>query len=169
MELETKRLFIRSLRVEDVSTLAKLWTDPDVTRFMGGPRDYEEVYTELMEDAQIVPPPIFDLWVVIEKATGNIIGHCGIIDKDINNTKEFELVYVIDKLFWGKGYATEISLAIKHFTFHNLGLKRIISLIDPMNPASARVATKVGLRYEKDVVRPGDKIMYLFSLNGVEK
>jgi ribosomal-protein-alanine N-acetyltransferase len=164
VKLETERLYLRSIRVEDVSTLANLWTNPDVTRFMGGPRNYEEVYTELTKDAHLVPPPKFDLWVVIEKATGEIVGHCGIIDKDVDSTNEFELVYVIDKSSWGKGYATEIASAIKHFAFHELGLKRIISIIDPMNPASARVAAKVGLKYEKDVVRPGDKIMHLFSL-----
>jgi ribosomal-protein-alanine N-acetyltransferase len=164
MELETKRFFIRSPQVEDVATLAKLWTDPDVTRFMGGPRNYEEVYAELMKDARLLPPPKFDLWVVIEKATGDIVGHCGIIDKDIDNTKEFELVYVIDKPFWGKGYATEISADIKNLAFHELGLKRIVCLIDPVNQASARVAVKVGLKYEKGVVRPGGKMMQMFSL-----
>lgn len=164
MKLETTRFFIRSLKVEDVTTLAKLWTNPDVTRFMGGPRNYEEVYGQLMEDAQLVPPPKFDLWVVIEKATGDIVGHCGVLDKDIDNTKEFELVYVIDKPHWGKGYATEVSSVIQHFAFHELGLKRIVSLIDPANQASARVAIKVGLKYEKDIVRPGGKTMHLYSL-----
>jgi ribosomal-protein-alanine N-acetyltransferase len=164
MKLETKLFFIRSLKVEDVTTLAKLWTNPDVTRFMGGPRNYEEVYGQLMEDARLVPPPKFDLWVVIEKATGDIVGHCGILDKDIDNTKEFELVYVIDKPSWGKGYATEVSSAIQNFAFHELGLKRIVSLVDPANQASARVAVKVGLKYEKDIVRPGGKIMHLYCL-----
>jgi ribosomal-protein-alanine N-acetyltransferase len=164
MKLETKRLFIRSVKSEDVTTLARLWTNPDVTRFMGGPRNYEEVYGQLMEDAHLVPPPEFALWVVIEKVTGDIVGHCGILDKDIDNTKEFELVYVIDKPFWGKGYATEVTSAIQKFAFHDLGLKRIVSLIDPFNPDSERVAVKVGLKYEKDTVRPGGKTMRLYSL-----
>jgi ribosomal-protein-alanine N-acetyltransferase len=164
MKLETKRFFIRSLKVEDVPTIAKLWTNPDVTRFMGGPRNYEEVYGQLIEDAQLVLPPKFDLWIVIEKATGDIVGHCGILNKDIDNTKEFELVYVINKQSWGKGYATEVSSAIQHFAFHELGLKRIVSLIDPANQTSARVAAKVGLKYEKNIVRPGGKIMHLYSL-----
>jgi ribosomal-protein-alanine N-acetyltransferase len=164
MQLVTKRFFVRSLKTEDVQALAKLWTDPDVTRFMGSPRDYEEVYEQLMEDAHLLPPPKFDLWVVIEKATRDIIGHCGILDKDIDNNREFELVYVIDKPSWGKGYATEIATAIRNFAFHELGLNRIVSLIDPANQASSRVAIKVGLKYEKAVVRPGDKIMHLYSL-----
>jgi RimJ/RimL family protein N-acetyltransferase len=165
MELETERLHLRSIRVEDVPALTAFWTDPDVTRYMGGPRNYKEVHAELMEDARLVVKPEFDLWVVIEKITGDIVGHCGIIDKDVDGIMEFELVYVIGKSSWGKGYATEISSAIRHFAFHRFGLKRIISLIDPANPASAHVATKVGLKYEKDVVRPGGKIMRLFSLN----
>jgi ribosomal-protein-alanine N-acetyltransferase len=164
MKLETDRFIIRSLKVEDVVTLAKIWTNPDVTRFMGDPRNYKEVHSQLMKDAQLVPPLKFDLWVVIEKATGDIVGHCGILDKDIDDTKEFELVYVIDKPFWGKGYATEVSSAIKYFAFRELGLKRIVSLIEPANLASACVATKVGLIYERNIVRPGGKMMHLYSL-----
>jgi ribosomal-protein-alanine N-acetyltransferase len=164
VKLETERFIIRSIKVEDVTALAKLWTNPDITRFMGGPRNYEDVSGQLMEDARRTPPPKFDLWAVFEKATGDIVGHCGILDKDIDNTIEFELVYVIDKPFWGKGYASEVAAAIRNFAFHELGLKRIVSLIDPANQPSARVAVKAGLKYEKEVVRPGGKIMHLYSL-----
>jgi RimJ/RimL family protein N-acetyltransferase len=166
MELETERFFLRSLKIEDVPALVKLWTDPDVTRFMGGPRNYEEVHRQLMEDAGIVPPPQFDLWVVVEKATGDVVGHCGILDKDIDGSREFELVYVIDRPHWGKGYATEVASVIRRFAFRELGLERLVSLIDPANQASARVAVSVGLKYEKDVVRPGGKVMHLYSLRG---
>lgn len=165
MKLETERLFLRPLQTTDVAALASLWTDPEITQFMGGPRNYDEVYKELTEDARLKPPPAFDLWVVTEKATNQIVGHCGIIDKEVDGSNEFELIYVIARSAWGKGYATEIATAIKENAFKYLGLKRIIALINPMNPASARVAIKVGMQYEKDTIRPGGKIMQVFAMN----
>ena len=163
MKLETERLILRPLQAEDVAELTTLWADPEITRFMGGPRNYEEVYESLTEDARLKPPPTFDLWPVIEKTSDQIVGHCGLIDKEVDGSIEFELVYVLVGSARGKGYATEIASAIKDNAFKHHGLKRIISLIDPMNPASACVATKVGMQYEKDTIRPNKKVMQIFA------
>ena len=164
MKLETERLLLRDMQVADVPALTGLWTDPEVTRFMGGPRDYQELNTELLKDARDESPPQFDLWVLIEKATSRVIGHCGIIDKEIDGITEYDLTYVLVKSAWGKGYATEIAISIKDYAFKNLGLKRIVALIDPLNLDSQHVAKKVGLRHEKDVVRPHGKVMQVYSL-----
>jgi ribosomal-protein-alanine N-acetyltransferase len=124
---------------------------------MGGPRNSEEVCASLEQDAQADPAPPFDLWPVIENATGNIIGHCGILDKMVDDQTEYELVYVFAALSWGKGYATEAATAIKRYAFERLGLERIVALIDPENAASERVAVKVNMRYERDTLRPSGK------------
>jgi RimJ/RimL family protein N-acetyltransferase len=55
MRLETERLVLRSLMPRDVEPEVRLWTDPDVTRFMGGPRDSERV-RQLLEDEIATPP-----------------------------------------------------------------------------------------------------------------
>ena len=73
------------------------------------------------------------------------------------------MVYVFAKTAWGNGYATEIASAIADYAFGELGLKRIISLIEPQNEASEIVARKIDMRYEKDVLRPGDKTMRVYS------
>jgi ribosomal-protein-alanine N-acetyltransferase len=163
MQLETQRLRLKSLQTADAESLARLWTDPEVTKFMGGPRNFEVVRQTLVEDAQVDPPPEFDLWPVIEKATGRIIGHCGLLDKEVEGVTEIELVYVFAKSAWGQGYATEMAAAVKDYALGQLGLERIISLIDPENAASERVAEKVGLRYEQDIVRPGGETMRIYA------
>jgi len=163
MILETERLIVRLLKVADVSALSKLWTDPDVTRFMGGPRDHEWLYAELTKDAEDKSPPKINLWPVIEKATNQIIGHCGLVDKEVDGQVEFDLTYVLVKTAWGKGYATEVAIAIADYAFKQLGLKRIIALIDPTNTASLHVAIKVGMHHEKDVVRTGGKMMQIYA------
>ena len=102
---------------------------------------------------------------VIEKETGQIIGHCGILEKDIEGKSQYEIVYVLAKSAWGKGFATEVANSLKDYVFSQLGLKRITALVDPDNPKSEIVATKIGLRYEKDTVRPSGRNMRLFALN----
>jgi len=163
MKTETDRLVIRSIQEIDIESLARLWTDPEVTYYMGGPRNYEEVIKDLKEDIQAKRD--FDLWPVIEKETDQVIGHCGIIDKEVDSKKEYEIVYVIAKSAWGKGYATEAANAMKDYAFKQLDLKRIIALIRPANTKSERVALKIGLRYEKDTIRPNAWTMKVYALN----
>ena len=165
MYLETDRLYLRSLEEPDIPVLASLWTEPEVTHFIGGPRVYDEVYTNLTEDLLITPEPVYDLWPTIEKSTNQIIGHCGIIDKEVDEVVEYDLTYVLFPSAWGKGYATEIATSLKDYAFRTLDLQRIVALIDPMNKASINVAHNVGMYFEKETHRPNEKIMHVYSLD----
>ena len=165
MKIETDRLVIKSNQEVDLEPLAALWADPDVTYYMGGPRNSEEILKILGEDAQVDPQPAFDLWPVVEKETGQIIGTGGILEKDIDGRNQYEIIYVLAKSAWGKGFATELASALKNYAFDQLGLKRVTALIDPDNQKSETVATKIGLKYEKDTVRPNGKNMRLFALS----
>jgi ribosomal-protein-alanine N-acetyltransferase len=84
------------------------------------------------------------------------------LEKEIDGRREVELVYVLRKVFWGKGYATEAAIALKDYAFQKLALKRLVSLIDPENSASQRVATKVGMHYVRDTVRPGERVLRVY-------
>lgn len=162
MQIETKRLLLRPLRATDASAVARIWADPTVTRYMGGPRNFEELRALFNQDAQSDPAPQFDLWPVIEKASGDIIGHCGIIEKVVDGQTEHELVYVFATSAWGKGYAAEAAAAVKQYAFEQLNLGRIVALIDPENTASERVAIRVGMHFEKDTLRPNGKTLRVY-------
>ena len=165
MHLETKRLLLRAIQAEDIHPLVQLWTDPEVTRYMGGPREQAYLEKVFAEDLNNPTPDIYDLWPVIEKASSQVVGHCGLLDKEIEGQPEIELTYVMAKSAWGKGYATEMALALKQYAQEQMGLDRIVALIDPDNAASERVALKVGLRFEREVTRPGGKVMKLYAVN----
>jgi ribosomal-protein-alanine N-acetyltransferase len=164
MRIETDRLIIRDLQPDDVAALVALWTDPDVTAHMGGPRVEAELREILEADLQSPSADPFDLWPVEEKATGQVVGDCGFLEKGVDGQQEIELVYVLAKSVWGKGYATEAAVALRNYAFQHMGLTRLISLIDPENTASERVALKSGMRYEKDTVRPSGKVMRVYSV-----
>lgn len=165
--LETPRLRLHRTHHADIPSLIALWTDPEVTRYMGGPRD-EEVLTKVFTESADAPfAEDYDLWPVEEKITGEVIGDCGLLLKEIEGVDEIELVYVIARSRWGKGYATEMAMALRQHAFEVLGLDRLVSLIDPENAASQRVAEKVGMKLQKEVVRPGGHLRRLFAVDNL--
>jgi [ribosomal protein S5]-alanine N-acetyltransferase len=169
MEFQTERLILRRAQAADAIPLAEIWADREVTRFMGGPRDFEKVRL-LIEDevrAGAVGHPT-GRWAVVEKASGHVVGDCGLIEKDVDGRQEIELVYVFASHCWGRGYATEAASALRDYALHQLGLRRIIALIDPKNHASVRVAEKVGIAFERETRRPSGRVMRVHSLHAAQ-
>jgi ribosomal-protein-alanine N-acetyltransferase len=164
--ISTDHLLLRHLAPGDAAPLARIWSDPYVTEFMGGPRDHDEI-VQLLEDdiAADERPLIGDLWPLVDSASGDVIGHCGLLEKEIDGRNEVEVTYVLAAASWGKGLATEIATALVEYAFADLGLRRVVALIDPGNSASARVAEKAGLRRDRDTVRPGGKVMHVYRLD----
>jgi RimJ/RimL family protein N-acetyltransferase len=77
--LETARLRLRTLRASDLSFLVGLWTDPEVTRHMGEPRNPEKLARGFGEAAEDPEAEKLDLWPVEEGPSGRLVGHCGLL------------------------------------------------------------------------------------------
>jgi ribosomal-protein-alanine N-acetyltransferase len=161
--LETERLILRRQRASDIAALTDLWTDADVTLHMGGPRDRMSLIEAFEETAREPFAERYDLWPVVEKASGRVVGHSGLLDKDVEGEREIEVVYVFISSVWGKGYATEIAQALMRYAFQSLGLKKVIALVEPENEASERVTIKAGMKLEKEVIRPDGAIRRLYT------
>lgn len=153
--LETERLRLHHLRPTDVESLLDLWTDPETTEHLGGPRERAKLEPLFAEELQDPFAEEYDLWPVEEIETGAVVGHCGLLDKEVEGREEVEINYIFHKNAWGKGYATEIGKALVEYAFTKKALPRLIALIKPDNQASARVAEKIGMHLEKEVIRPG--------------
>lgn len=169
IDLETERLFLRNLLPEDVESLVDLWTDPVITKYMGGPRDRTELTATLQEDCLQPYAYEFDLWPVIEKATGKLIGHCGLLDKDIDQSKQIEVIYVIARDHWGKGFASEAASALMEHAFSEKDLRRVVALIHPGNERSEKVSLSCGMSFEKEIEREGGKMMRLFARDNTKR
>ena len=153
--LETERLCLRRVQTSDVSALVDLWCDPDVTKYLGGPRDRAKFRIFFEEDAKNPFAEQYDLWPVEEKQSNEVVGYCGLLDKEVEEKDEIEIIYIFKPSAWGKGYATEIGQAISRYAFEEMKLERLIALIEPENEGSERVALKIGMKFEKEVIRPG--------------
>jgi len=166
--LETSRLLLRRLQPGDLDDLFALYSDPQVTRFIpDAPQSYEQTREEL-EWFQNGHPrhPELGLWATIHKPSGGFIGRCGLLPWSIDGQSEVEVAYTIARAYWEQGLATEAALAIRDYGFEKLQLKRLVCLVDQENLASIRVATKIGMTFEKECEDElGPFLLYSSSLN----
>ncbi len=84
---------------------------------------------------------------VILKATGQLIGNCG-IRMEAADAHVADIGYELDPGHWGHGYATEAARAILDFGFAELGVHRIWSWCIADNVSSARVLQRLGMQLE---------------------
>jgi ribosomal-protein-alanine N-acetyltransferase len=149
--LETERLVFRHMLPGDLDDLFALYSDPDVRRyFPEGTLTYEETKEELEWFLNGHPDdPRLGLWATIHKATNQFIGRCGLLPWIIDQRKEVEVAYMLARAYWGQGLGTEAALGILQYGFEQLCYPRLISLIDRDNQASIKVASNIGMSFEK--------------------
>lgn len=149
MVIETERLSIRVARADDAAAYHAMHSDPDVTRWLGGPMPGSvEGEAERIERNRVMHDELgFTMWAVEEKESGEVAGVCGLFRVE-NVGPEIEVGYHFRKDRWGRGYATEAALACVGYGFDTVGLDRIVGLVAPDNVASARVLEKCGMKLE---------------------
>ena len=162
--LETKRLIMRYQEHSDIKALTDIWLNCEVTKYIGTRRERDFLINEFTKTAENPYAEKFDLWVVVEKSTDKVVGHCGYIDKEIEGKIEIDITYIFDPSSWGKGYATEIAFALKEHAFEKMGVERLVALIHPENIASALVAKKIGMKLEKQLLRPNNEIRDMYVI-----
>ena len=150
--LETERLAMRHFEPGDIDALVALYRDPEVRRyFPEGMLSDAETRAELEWYLHGHPNhPELGLWATMLKDSGQFIGRCGLLPWTIDGQEEIEIAYMITKSYWGQGLGTEAARGIRDYAFEQLGLKRLICLIDEQNQASIRVAEKIGMTFEKE-------------------
>jgi RimJ/RimL family protein N-acetyltransferase len=147
--LETERLVLRRFTKSDVENLFDLDRDPDVMRFLTGgsptPRDViqNEILPRFLRYYERFAG--YGYWATMEKSTGAFLGWFGFVPPEGRGPDDVELGYRLRKSAWGKGYATEGSLALIRKGFTELGVQRVFATTYQDNLASRRVMEKAGL------------------------
>ncbi|BCH28147.1 N-acetyltransferase [Mesorhizobium sp. L-8-10] len=149
--LDTERLVLRGHRPGDFDAHALMWSDPDVTRFIGGtpfPRD--QAWVRFLRAAGMWQVMGFGFWAVEEKSSGELLGEVGFheLQRDLQPSLEgtLEAGWALRPAAHGKGFATEAVGAALAWGVENFPDKRVTCMIDPENTASLRVAQKLGFR-----------------------
>lgn len=149
MKLETKRLIIRPIKIDDKIEIFEYRSDAKTNKYQGWiPKTIDEVETFIGKvSKQINEPETWFQFVIIEKETQNIIGDLGVHFFD-NENKQAEIGCTLNKNIQNKGYATESVKKAIDYLFKDLNKHRIITSIDPDNKNAIRLVERIGFRKE---------------------
>ena len=141
----TERLALRRFTLEDLDLLDRMNSDPEVMQYVGGTKTREE--TQIVLRDRILgyydEHPGLGIWATIERSSGTCIGMH--LLNHIQGETFIQVGYVLFRDYWGRGYATEMSIALLRHGFMELGLQRIVAITNLPNVASQRVLLKSGL------------------------
>ena len=143
--LETERLKVRELSLDDLDGLRALYDKPHITDFVEPlyapeqERQYQQNYID-----KIYGFYGFGMWLVLEKETGRLVGRAGFEYRDYCREGEVEMGYLIDPDRWRRGYATEVCEALLTYARDELNVRCVLCRVSPENVASRGLLDKLG-------------------------
>jgi len=149
--LATDRLVLRPFGAGDAEAHARLYGDPEVTRWLGdGPWHGEA--------AEHWTAHGWGVWAITDRRTGEVMGQCGLNHLQLGpegTAPDVEVLYALEQRYWGRGFASEAAARALGHGFETLGLARVVAVARPDNHGSRAVMEKIGLVHEGPVVVSG--------------
>ena len=164
-ELTTDRARLRQFTPADLCDLARIVADAEVMKYLGrvpGPMDSAETETFLHSMIAHWARHGFGRWAVEARDEARLIGCAGLRSHE----GTAELVYLLDRPFWGAGLATEIAEACLRYGFDGHNFERILAFARPANAASRRVLERVGMRDEGEANAYGVNVVQYVITRG---
>lgn len=145
-QVETQRLLLQQLKYEDAEEIFFTYASKsEATRFVSWPthQSIADTRTYLRYAVAAWKRGLDYSFVVRLKENNRLVGSCGLV----HDNGKVQYGYVFGPLHWGKGYATEVGLAVVDL-LKSQPLYRVSSFVDSENLASIRVLQKIGMRQE---------------------
>jgi len=156
---QTERLILRPMTAQDADFILELLNDPSFIRYIGD----RQVRTIEGAKAYITDGPVasyakngFGLYLVELKESSESMGMCGLIRR--NTLQDVDIGYAFLPKFWSKGYAFEAAREMMRYAQDELGLKRLVAVVDPENHPSIHLLEKLGMKFERMVRLSPDDI-----------
>ena len=150
--LETERLALRELTLDDAPFILRLLNDPAWLQFIGD----RNVHTLDAARGYLTSGPLamyrergFGLWLVELKIDATPVGICGLLKRE--TLPDVDLGFAFLPEFRGRGYGYEAAAATLAHGRNAIGLNRIVAVTAPDNTRSIALLEKLGLRFEKTV------------------
>jgi RimJ/RimL family protein N-acetyltransferase len=172
-EIETRRLRLRPMTLDDLPSLAHLFADPDVMLYLptGESRSVEETQVELAYMVDHWRQRGFGVWAVTLRDTGEFAGYCGlqylhvepggVSAEALQAGTDVEVVAGLAKPYWRQGIAPEATRAALRYGFETLRLARIVAAIHPDNDASRHILQSLGLHFDDTIRYYGEDVPHL--------
>ncbi len=154
--IDTERLVLRHLTIEDDAFMLELMNEPDFIRFVAdrGLRTKADAAAYLSE--KILPSYArygFGFYRVDLKDSGTAIGICGLVKRETLDW--VDIGFSLLERFRGHGYALEAATAVMNYGRNVLKLRRVVGVTAPDNRNSIRLLEKLGLRFQEKIHLPG--------------
>lgn len=159
--IETERLILREFEYSDKNDLFEMDSDPKVHLYIEN--NPVKTIDEITKIIEILKKQYQEYgiarWAVVDKVANECVGWSGLKywSEPLNNHNNFyELGYRFKRKHWGKGFATESSMAILDYGFKNLNVDSIYAITDPENVNSKKVLTKLNFDFQETFDYNGD-------------
>lgn len=162
--LETPRLLLRALTIDDAAALNRVNSHPEVMRYIGETEKNIEMTRRYLQQGPLADYEKFGYgrYACIDKANDRLIGFCGL--KYLPSLDETDVGYRFLPEYWGKGLATETSKVVMKHAADTMHLTRIIGLALPQNTGSINVLRKLRMTYERNLEFMGDEcVLYAWE------
>lgn len=150
--IQTQRTFFSKPTKSDFSELFKLYSDPEVRKYLGGivsEPDFRKKFEGILATQE---PECY--WVVRAIDTMALIG---LVSITIYHDKvQYEVSYELTPSFWNQGYGTEIVGRLLKYAFNELNIIKIIAETQKKNSISIKLLEKLGMTFEKELERFGE-------------
>ena len=161
MILETERLFLREMTMDDFDALFAVLGDKEIMQHYPYSFDEERVRSWIERNMKRYTDDGFGLWAVCLKDTGEMIGDCGLTLQNIDGTMLPEIGYHIRRDQQRKGYAKEAAMAVRDWAFQNTEYPALYSYCKYTNVGSFKTAESIGMHFEKEYEDEANKITHV--------
>ena len=147
--LETARLILRRIEPGDAERQYRLLNTPAMMDHLGGPKSLDQIRERLDKSQRLFAERGFGFLFLVEKASGEMVGHCGIklVDNPLaHNLGDLEVGWAVREDRWRRGYAYEAMRAVLNWAFAVHGAPHVVALTATRNEASWRLMEKLGMR-----------------------
>ncbi len=164
--LETPRLLLRPVTLDDADLMLAIWNDPAFIRFVGdrGVRTLGEAKDAMTEGVlRLFDEFGYGPFCVVQKSGAERIGICGLFRREILDDPD--IGFALLPPYRGSGYAPEAAHAVVVHAREDLGIKTLAAIVSPENGASIALLEKLGLSFERGITMPGeDEEISLYSM-----
>ncbi len=174
---ETQRLILRTIEDGDAAEQYLLLNTPTVMARLGGVKELHEIEAKHARSQALYAQEGFSFLFMIDKASGEMVGHCGIkrVDNPLaKNVGDHEVGWLVREDRWRCGYAEEAMRAVLDWAFGRVGAPHVVALTSELNKPSWKLMEKLGMERRRDLdfddpaFPPEDRPTILYSLTAAQ-
>ena len=166
--LETDRLFLREMNMDDFDALYKVLADMNIMQHYPYTFDEKRVRDWIERNMNRYRENGFGLWAVCLKDTKEMRGDCGLTLQNIEGEMLPEIGYHICADHQRKGYAKEAASAVRDWAFANTDYPALYSYCKYANVGSYKTAESIGMHFEKEYPDSENKITHVSVISREE-